>query len=259
MCGGRVSEQSLRSWVERIQGMLQFIDSGGGLFPKYPPNTWKAVSTVALQGRLDNAIQDARAMFARRDPGEETEHNALQAYGLATYTALVIALRHHRNPPVILDVLIENLSFLRNYLADFSSSSWPDEDFARAVKVFTFKSLDSIADIEDPIRCLQDRVHLWNRDSLSMAGSLLFSQFFPDPPTTPSPEHRPNIVHYTTVIAAFSQVGDLDGVSTWLVKLSRQGLRPDFYVYSTILHTLSMRGDLKSMSSLLDQMRSSGI
>lgn len=382
MCGGRLSEQSLRSWGERIQGMLQFIDPG----EDSPRNTlrihWKAilVSAAALQGRLDDAIQDARAMFAHRDPGEETEHNALQAYGLATYTALVIALRHHRNPPAVLDFLIEDPTFLRDYLADSSSLSWPDVDIARAVKVFTSKALDSIADIEDPIRCLQDRVRLCNRDGLSMAGSLLvramlsdgrrktahgilgvlrhhgvtlpdqvilsvvrtlskaemfdqanalfatvapnppdsvfadyhgtglllmsrqgdssrceghyrsldqrhlirndhraslmhayakaghpthvvelFNQFFPDPPTTPSPGHRPNIVHYTTVISAFSQVGDLDGVNTWLAKLSRQGLRPDFHVYSTVLHTLSMRGDLQAMSSLLDQMRSSGI
>ncbi|KAM5535485.1 hypothetical protein V8D89_010822 [Ganoderma adspersum] len=383
MCGGRLSEQSLRSWGERIQGMLQFIDPG----EDSPRNTlrihWKAilVSAAALQGRLDDAIQDARVMFTHRDPGEgETGQNAMQAYALATYTALAVALRHHRGPPAVLDFLIEDLGLLRDYLADSPPSSWPDEDFARAVKVFTSKALDSMAAIEDPIRCLQDRVPLWNRDSLSMAGSLLvratlsdgrrktahgilsalrhhgvalpdqvilsvvrtlskaemfdqantlfatiapdppdpvfadyhgtglllmsrqgdssrcevhyrsldqrqlirndhraslmhayakaghpthvvelFNQFFPDSPAAPPPEHRPNIVHYTTVISAFSQVGDLDGVNTWLAKLSRQGLRPDFHVYSTILHTLSMRGDLQSMSSLLDQMRSSGI
>ncbi len=383
VCGGRLSDQSLRSWGERIQGILQFINPGEESSRNTLQIRWNAilVSAAALQGRLDDAIKDARAMFAHRDAGEEeAKQDVPQAYALATYTALVVALRHHRSPTAVLDFLIEDLSLFQDYLADLPPSTWPDEAFARSVRLFTSKALDSLAAIEDPTRCLQDRVSLWTKDNLSAAGSLLvravlldgrrktahgivrvlrrhgvalsdqvvlsvvrtlskaemfdqanalfatippnppdsvyadyhgigvlltsrqgdtsrceehyrsldqrkltrndhraslmhayakaghptrvvelFNQFFPNPLATRSPEHRPYIVHYTTVISAFSQVGDLDGVNTWLTKLSRQGLRPDLHVYSSILHTLSMRGDLQSMSSLLDQMRSSGV
>ncbi|KAI1796175.1 hypothetical protein LXA43DRAFT_656412 [Ganoderma leucocontextum] len=378
--GGRLSEQSLRLWGERIQGMLQFIDPGEDSSRNILRIHWNAilVSAAALQGRLDDAIQDARVMFAHRDAGDEAQQEVPQAYALATYTAIVVALRHHRGPPAVLDFLIQDFSFLHDYLAD---SLRPTEDLAQVVKVFTSKALENLAAIEDPILCLQDRLSLWPKDNRSVAGSLLvravlldgrhktangilrvlrrhgvalsdqvvlsvvrvlskaemldqanalfatiapnssdplvyadyhgtgvlltsrqgdtsrceqhyrlldqrklirndhraslmhayakaghpthavelFNQFFPDPFAARSPEYRPNIVHYTTVIFAFSQVGDLDGVNTWLEKLSRQGLQPDLHVYSTILHTLSMRGDVHSMSSLLDQMRSSGV
>lgn len=380
--GGRMSEPSLRLWGERIQGMLQFIDPGENSSRNTLRIHWNAIlaSAAALQGRLDDAIQDARAIFVHRDVGWEVEQDVLQAYALPTYTALVVASRHHRGSPAVLDLLVEDLSFLDQYLTESPPSTWPDEDFARKVKVFTTKVLESLAAIEDPVQCLQDRVSVWPRDSLSAVGSLLvraallggrrktshgifralrrhgvavpdqvvlsavrslskaemfdqanglfamiahypsdsiyadyhgtgmfltsrqgdtsrceahyrsldqrnlirhdhraslmhayakaghpthvvelFNQFFPDPLAALSPARCPNIVHYTTVISAFSQVGDLDGVNTWLEKLSRQGLRPDLHVYSAILHTLSMRGDVQSMSSLLDQIRSSGV
>lgn len=87
----------------------------------------------------------------------------------------------------------------------------------------------------------------------------LFNGFFsPSSSTEPHPG-RPNIVHYTTVIFAHSQVGDLDGVNTWFMKLSEAGFRPDLYVYNIILDMFASRGDSTSMISVLDQMRNSGI
>ncbi|KAI0650527.1 hypothetical protein C8Q79DRAFT_1116133 [Trametes meyenii] len=87
----------------------------------------------------------------------------------------------------------------------------------------------------------------------------LFHQLFPSTFNQPSKQPRPNLVHYTTVMFAHSQVGDLDGVNLWLQELSRAGLRPDLYVYSIILQSFAAQGDVESMSSLLDQMRDSGI
>ncbi|KAI0677330.1 hypothetical protein C8Q78DRAFT_1180655 [Trametes maxima] len=87
----------------------------------------------------------------------------------------------------------------------------------------------------------------------------LFREMFPSAPNHDSKQPRPNLVHYTTVIFAYSQVGDLDGVNLWLRELSQAGLRPDLYVYSIILQSFAAQGDVESMSSLLDQMRTSGI
>ncbi|KAI0353050.1 hypothetical protein OH77DRAFT_1427822 [Trametes cingulata] len=87
----------------------------------------------------------------------------------------------------------------------------------------------------------------------------LFREFFPSESNRGPKQQRPNLVHYTTVIFAYAQTGDLDGVNHWLGELSRSGLRPDLYVYSIILHSFASRGDIESMHSLLDQMRDSNI
>ncbi|KAL1946486.1 hypothetical protein VTO73DRAFT_14590 [Trametes versicolor] len=87
----------------------------------------------------------------------------------------------------------------------------------------------------------------------------LFDELFPPAVKLGQAQYRPNIVHYTTVIFAFSQVGDLDGVNHWLGELSRAGFHPDLHVYSIILQSFASRGDAESMTSLLDQMRESGV
>ena len=85
----------------------------------------------------------------------------------------------------------------------------------------------------------------------------LFNDLFPPTSSTnPHPE-RPNLIHYTTVIYAYSRVGDIDGVNTWLGRLIAAGFKPDLHVYSIILETFADRGDLPSMISVLDQMRES--
>ncbi|KAI0720334.1 hypothetical protein C8T65DRAFT_725053 [Cerioporus squamosus] len=85
----------------------------------------------------------------------------------------------------------------------------------------------------------------------------LFNDFFPS--TTSRNQDRPNIIHYTTVIYAHAQVGDLNGVNLWLGKLFQAGFRPDLHVYSIVLQSFASRGDVTSMSTLLDQMRDSGV
>ncbi|KAI0375872.1 hypothetical protein BV20DRAFT_1110207 [Pilatotrama ljubarskyi] len=87
----------------------------------------------------------------------------------------------------------------------------------------------------------------------------LFRELFPSGPDSGPKQQRPNLVHYTTVMFAFSQAGDLDGVNRWLGELSRASLRPDLHVYSIILQSFASRGDIESMHTLLDQMRESNI
>ncbi|KAI0832639.1 hypothetical protein BC628DRAFT_1309318 [Trametes gibbosa] len=82
----------------------------------------------------------------------------------------------------------------------------------------------------------------------------LFEKMFSGPKSSP-----PNIVHYTAVLFAFAQVGDLDSVNLWLGKLLRAGIRPDRYVYSIVLQSFASRRDVESMLSLLEQMRRSKI
>ncbi|TBU33124.1 hypothetical protein BD311DRAFT_713167 [Dichomitus squalens] len=379
---GPMSAESLRLWGERIEGMLHHID---------PNRTsqdvlrirWNIllISGAALQGKLDEAVEDARVVFNRRDVGDEEQQQVLRSYVLELYTVIVEALRHHRGPTAVFEFLTANPDLLLQYLAERPPQTRPDQDLAQVAKLFTSRALDSLATIEDPAQFLQDHLSVWSKDRLSAAGSLLvraislagrsqvvhdlllvlrrhavtlphsvilsvvqdltknekydqasallatvtpspsdvtvfvsfhttamiltahqgdvrrceehyhmldkrgfvrqdhraslmhayakagqptrvvelFNQFFPDPPTTKSSSPRPNLVHYTTVILAFSQVGDLNGVNTWVQKLSQQGLRPDLHVYSIILQSFAMHGDIDSMSSLLDQMRSSGV
>ncbi|KAI0335683.1 hypothetical protein GY45DRAFT_1317064, partial [Cubamyces sp. BRFM 1775] len=87
----------------------------------------------------------------------------------------------------------------------------------------------------------------------------IFDELFPQSHHSQSRRLRPNIVHYTIVIFAHAQVGDIDGVNLWLGKLSHAGIRPDSHVYSIILQTFASRGDVESMISTLEQMREVGV
>ncbi|KAH9899643.1 hypothetical protein C8Q73DRAFT_787507 [Cubamyces lactineus] len=87
----------------------------------------------------------------------------------------------------------------------------------------------------------------------------LFNNLFPLRHHSQSRRPRPNIVHYTIVIYAHAQAGDLDGVNLWLGKLSHAGIHPDLHVYSIILQAFASRGDVESMISILDQMREAGV
>lgn len=69
---------------------------------------------------------------------------------------------------------------------------------------------------------------------------------------------KPNIYHFTEVIFAHAQRGDVDGMTKWLAKMHAYGFAPDAVVYSIILKSFAMRGDVDSISSLLVQMESAG-
>ncbi|KAI9000808.1 hypothetical protein BD414DRAFT_472820 [Trametes punicea] len=128
-------------------------------------------------------------------------------------------------------------------------------DVAMADKHYKFLSQHLRADLDDKATYM----HAYAVSGKPARVAELFDELFPTGPDHPSKQQRPNIVHYTTVIFAHAQVGDLDGVNVWLGKLSRAGLRPDLHVYSIILQSFASRGDIESMSTLLDQIRQNNV
>ncbi|KAI0772134.1 hypothetical protein BD413DRAFT_474886 [Trametes elegans] len=76
---------------------------------------------------------------------------------------------------------------------------------------------------------------------------------------TPSDQNGPRLVHYTSVISAYANAGDMDGVNVWLGHLSEAGFRPDVHIYGVILQCFAVQGDIASMTALLDQMRDSSV
>ncbi|CDO73762.1 hypothetical protein BN946_scf185015.g90 [Trametes cinnabarina] len=128
-------------------------------------------------------------------------------------------------------------------------------DVAAAEKYYSFLSKRSQADADDKASYM----HAYAVASQASKAAKLFDEFFPAGDNPRSKHEHPNIVHYTTIIFAYAQVGDLESVNLWLGKLSHAGFRPDVHVYSIILQTLAQRGDIESMSSVLDQMRRSKV
>ncbi|KZT71448.1 hypothetical protein DAEQUDRAFT_665790, partial [Daedalea quercina L-15889] len=86
----------------------------------------------------------------------------------------------------------------------------------------------------------------------------LFYHFFPPVNSSPQVE-APNIYHYTAVIFAYANKGDLMGMNTWLASMGKAGIAPDAHVYNIILKSFAQRGDVDYMAELLDKMRASGI
>ena len=78
----------------------------------------------------------------------------------------------------------------------------------------------------------------------------LFHHFFP--PVSSSQE-RPNIYHYTSVILAYAQKGDLPGMNTWLASMSKAGIVPDIKVYNIVLKAFARRGDLSYVADIMDR------
>ncbi|KAL7282567.1 hypothetical protein ACG7TL_004038 [Trametes sanguinea] len=128
-------------------------------------------------------------------------------------------------------------------------------DVAAADKLYSSLSQHNRAGADDKASYL----HAYAVASKADRAAKLFEELFPAAHMPRSKQDRPNIVHYTIVIFAHAQVGDLDGVNLWLKRLSHAGLRPDLHVYSIILESLANRGDIDSMSSVLDQMRDMNI
>ncbi|TDL29833.1 hypothetical protein BD410DRAFT_758956 [Rickenella mellea] len=68
--------------------------------------------------------------------------------------------------------------------------------------------------------------------------------------------HKPNLIHYTTVIFAYAQRGDYDGMNKWLEMMTQKGHSPDLHVYNVILKSFALRGEMDSVVTVMDQMRS---
>ncbi|KAI6152258.1 hypothetical protein BKA82DRAFT_4109040 [Pisolithus tinctorius] len=82
----------------------------------------------------------------------------------------------------------------------------------------------------------------------------LFNEFFPE-----DGEEKPTIFHYTTVVLAFAQRGDFEGLNFWLKAMMEAGHPPDAHVYSIILESFASRGDVDTVAVILDQMRVANI
>ena len=87
----------------------------------------------------------------------------------------------------------------------------------------------------------------------------LFHKFFPTTSGGDFLAERPGIVHFSTVILAYAQLADFDGIDFWLEKMLEAGCRPDGHVYSIILQSFARHGDVDSVAALFDQMRTAKV
>lgn len=69
----------------------------------------------------------------------------------------------------------------------------------------------------------------------------------------------PTIVHYTTIIRAFSRAGNQEAMNEWLQKFQATGIPPDGYLLHTILENFIRLEDVESAADVLNQMRESKI
>ncbi|KAG6336584.1 hypothetical protein ID866_2493 [Astraeus odoratus] len=83
----------------------------------------------------------------------------------------------------------------------------------------------------------------------------LFRDFFPGE----NREEEPTIVHYTTVVFAYAQRRDFDGLNHWLKTMMEDGHTPDAHVYSIILESFASQGEVDMVATVLDQMRAANL
>lgn len=86
-----------------------------------------------------------------------------------------------------------------------------------------------------------------------------FHKFFPTTSGGDFLAERPGVIHYTTVILAYAELADFDGIDFWLEKMLEAGCRPDGHVYSIILQSFARHGDVDSVVALFDQMRTTEV
>jgi len=70
---------------------------------------------------------------------------------------------------------------------------------------------------------------------------------------------KPTKTHYTEVLLAHAQAGDMDRVHTWLKRMAEDKISPDAYVYAILLKGFGSSGDAPSFSKLLGRMSSFGV
>ena len=87
-----------------------------------------------------------------------------------------------------------------------------------------------------------------------------FERFFPEG-VEPSQliYGKPTRTHYTEVLLAHAQAGDMDRIHTWLKRMTDDKIVPDAYIYAILLKGFGSSGDVASSTRLLERMKSSGI
>ena len=87
-----------------------------------------------------------------------------------------------------------------------------------------------------------------------------FEQFFPRRAQLSQLKYgKPTRTHYTEVLFAHAQAGNMDRIHIWLKRMADEKITPDAYTYVTLLKGFASSADISSFSDLLGRMKSSKI
>jgi len=87
-----------------------------------------------------------------------------------------------------------------------------------------------------------------------------FEHFFPRGAKPPQFKYgMPARTHYTEVLFAHAQAGNMDRVHTWLRRMAEDKIIPDAHIYAILLKGFGSSGDIPSFSKLLGRMNSFGV
>lgn len=86
-----------------------------------------------------------------------------------------------------------------------------------------------------------------------------FARFFPRGRPSEFKYGQPERTHYTEVLFALAQAGEMDRAHVWLKRMADDGITPDDYTYAVLLKGFAVSGDNHSLKRLLKRMKSSGV
>lgn len=67
-----------------------------------------------------------------------------------------------------------------------------------------------------------------------------------------------NMVHWTSLLLAFAEVNDMNGLLTWLQRMEERGFHADEFVYSILVDSYTRRERFDELEILLQRMREAG-
>ena len=70
---------------------------------------------------------------------------------------------------------------------------------------------------------------------------------------------KPTRAHYTEVLFAHAQAGDMGRVYKWLARMMEDNISPDDYVYAILIKGFSSSRDVTSLSKILERMKFTGV
>ena len=123
----------------------------------------------------------------------------------------------------------------------------------------------------EDFRCLEERnwinlesialmLHATAVEGLVKETTETFDRFFPRGARPSKLVYgMPTKIHYTEVLFAHAQAGDMDRVRTWLKRMAEDKVSPDPYTYAILLRGFGSSGDVPSFSKLLGRMNSLGV
>ena len=105
-------------------------------------------------------------------------------------------------------------------------------------------------------RTLALMLHVTAVKGLVKATAETFERFFP---RTESSRHKPSKAHYTEVLFAYAQAGDMDHIHEWIKRMIEDNITPDDHTYGVLVKGLSISRNTTSLFQLLERMKSSGV